>query len=90
MRVRSSVDFRKLKGIYRARPKFGDTDVEKTVVDLLEKLYFGGSILQIKKLIRKILSNSANPTTRVVGKSLLCLEEIDGKVTSVPLKTVEY
>jgi DNA invertase Pin-like site-specific DNA recombinase len=87
MRIRSSFEYRKSKGLLKVKPNFGSNDAkEKDTVEIIQMLHYGGKTTEIKKLMRGVLST----TSKKVGSSMSCLEVENKKATSIVPSEVLY
>ena len=87
MRVRSSFEYRKTKGLLKVKSKYGEDDPqEKVVIELINMLYYGEKTTVIKKRMKEALDSETGMTPSRIGTSLRCLEKKDEKMeTVIPL-----
>jgi hypothetical protein len=87
MRVRSSFEYRKTKGLLKVKSKYGEDDPqEKVVIELINMLYYGEKTTVIKKRMKEALDVGIGMTPKRIGTSLRCLEKKDEKMeTVIPL-----
>jgi DNA invertase Pin-like site-specific DNA recombinase len=84
MRVRSSFEFRKSKGLLKLKTLYGEVDpTEKVVIEIIKMLYHGGKTTVIKKRMKEAMGlKSKRP-----GASLRCLVVQDHKIkTETPVE----